>query len=128
MKIYSSAFLLSIIIIEFNSKVSGSDNKIDQSASTAVATSKTSVIDAISPPLKVRRRRKKVLKKRLRPSQSEASTPFNRDSRFFSIFTTVRFRNDACLTTSGNNGTCYTPSECVNNGGVGEGSCASGFG
>ena len=41
----------------------------------------TSVIDAISPPLKVRRRRKKVLKKRLRPSQSEASTPFNRDSR-----------------------------------------------
>ena len=42
MKIYSSAFLLLIIIIEFNSKVLGSDNKIGQSASTAVATSKVS--------------------------------------------------------------------------------------
>ena len=42
MKIYSSAFLLLIIIIEFNSKVSGSDNKSGQSASTAVATSKVS--------------------------------------------------------------------------------------
>ena len=40
MKIYSSAFLLLIIIIEFNSKVLGSDNKSGQSASTAVATSK----------------------------------------------------------------------------------------
>ena len=31
-----------VIIIDFNSKVSGSDNKIGQSASTAVATSKVS--------------------------------------------------------------------------------------
>ena len=46
----------------------------------------TSVIDAISPPLKVRKRRKKVLKKRLRPFQSEASTPFNRDSRCKKIY------------------------------------------
>ena len=44
MKMYSSAFLLLtiIIIIEFNSKVLGSDNKIGQSASTDVATSKVS--------------------------------------------------------------------------------------
>ena len=34
--------LLLIIIIEFNSKVLGSDNKSGQSASTAVATSKVS--------------------------------------------------------------------------------------
>ena len=31
-----------------------------------------------------------------------------RDSRFLSLFTVVRFPNSMCLTSSNSNGTCYT--------------------
>ena len=49
-------------------------------------------------------------------------------SLVFSIFTIVRFQNEPCLTSSMNNGTCYTKTDCANRGGVAQGSCASGFG
>ena len=46
----------------------------------------------------------------------------------FSLFTIVRFQNDICSTSSGNNGTCYTKTECMNRGGIPDGTCATGFG
>ena len=39
-----------------------------------------------------------------------------------------RFQNEMCLTTQHNNGTCYTPQDCVDRGGSPRGPCASGFG
>lgn len=54
----------------------------------------------------------------------------------FSIFNVVNFQNIPCRsqdtitvgTTPNRNGTCYTSSECLSNGGVASGNCASGFG
>jgi hypothetical protein len=45
-----------------------------------------------------------------------------------SLFTVVRFNNDACITGAGVNGTCYSSTECSNLRGTPSGSCASGFG
>ena len=45
-----------------------------------------------------------------------------------SLFTIVTFKNDLCTSTSGNNGTCYSSSDCSKLGGVASGTCASGFG
>lgn len=45
-----------------------------------------------------------------------------------SLFTIVSFQNDPCTSGSGNNGTCYSSSDCSNLGGTASGSCASGFG
>ena len=52
----------------------------------------------------------------------------DRGSRFLSLFTVVRFPNEMCLTTTHNNGTCYTPQDCEAKGGTPQGPCASGFG
>ena len=58
-----------------------------------------------------------------------------RDSRIFSIFSIVQFKNTGCLSTmalsssSGNsyrNGTCFTNAECGEKGGSSAGSCAGG--
>ena len=45
-----------------------------------------------------------------------------------SLFTIVRFKNEACSTTTGGNGTCYSSSDCSSLGGSISGVCASGFG
>ena len=45
-----------------------------------------------------------------------------------SLFTIVSFKNDACQSGTGNNGTCYSSSDCSKLGGTASGSCASGFG
>ena len=45
-----------------------------------------------------------------------------------SLFTIVTFKNDACASTSGSNGTCYSSSDCSKLGGTASGTCASGFG
>jgi len=48
--------------------------------------------------------------------------------RFLSLFTIVSFKNDACTSTAGTNGTCYSSNDCSSLGGTASGSCASGFG
>ena len=45
-----------------------------------------------------------------------------------SLFTIVSFKNDPCTSGTGNNGTCYSSSDCNRLGGTASGSCASGFG
>lgn len=51
-----------------------------------------------------------------------------REDKFLSVFTVVKFPNDACGSSSGLNGTCYTSSQCESLGGSSSGSCASSFG
>lgn len=48
--------------------------------------------------------------------------------RFLSLFTIVSFKNDACTSLTGNNGTCFSARDCDSQGGVKSGTCASGFG
>lgn len=58
-------------------------------------------------------------------------SPKNRtadEKRFLSLFTIVSFKNDPCTSGTGNNGTCYSSSDCNRLGGTASGSCASGFG
>lgn len=65
------------------------------------------------------------------PSPAEENGALNRtedDPRFLSLFTIVSFKNDACQSGTGNNGTCYSTSDCSKLGGTASGSCASGFG
>ena len=57
-----------------------------------------------------------------------ASNSTRRQDKFLSVFTVVKFPNDACGSTSGLNGTCYTSSQCESLGGSSSGSCASSFG
>jgi len=52
----------------------------------------------------------------------------SRLSKFLNLITWVRFDNDECLATTGENGTCYTADECEEFGGKSSGTCASGFG
>merc|ERR1712014_385807 len=61
---------------------------------------------------------------------ANASVPNHPDQakRFLSLFTIVSFKNDACSSLSGNNGTCYSAKDCLKQGGVRSGTCASGFG
>ena len=40
----------------------------------------------------------------------------------------MSFKNDPCTSGTGNNGTCYSSSDCNRLGGTASGSCASGFG
>ncbi|CAG7731389.1 unnamed protein product [Allacma fusca] len=51
-----------------------------------------------------------------------------RDNRFLSLFTVVRFNNEACMSASGDNGTCFPQAECVRRGGATNGKCAQGYG
>jgi len=48
----------------------------------------------------------------------------------FSLFSVIRFKNDACTAKSNNDlrGSCHTPEECGELGGTQDGNCASGFG
>ena len=46
----------------------------------------------------------------------------------FSVFQIVKFKNEACTTSTGEMGTCYTESECTAAGGTASGTCASSFG
>ncbi|XP_023322162.1 uncharacterized protein LOC111696693 [Eurytemora carolleeae] len=52
----------------------------------------------------------------------------DRSSRFLSLFTVIRFKNEICLTSEATNGTCYTQTDCEEKGGEPQGPCASGFG
>ena len=61
-------------------------------------------------------------------SSSRNKTTSPREDKFLSVFTVVKFPNDACGSTSGLNGTCYTSSQCETLGGTSSGSCASSFG
>ncbi|XP_011501685.1 PREDICTED: uncharacterized protein LOC105365268 [Ceratosolen solmsi marchali] len=45
-----------------------------------------------------------------------------------SLFTLVRFENNVCMGVSGENGTCISPAECAQRGGLSSGICASGYG
>jgi len=49
-------------------------------------------------------------------------------AKFLNLITWVRFSNDECGGTTGDNGTCYTAAECEEYGGTAAGTCASGFG
>merc|ERR1719367_1882270 len=61
--------------------------------------------------------------------------PNTKDEKAFSLFSVVSFKNAPCQTTDGKtgsgvnrNGTCYSATECSDNGGKASGNCASGFG
>jgi len=58
-----------------------------------------------------------------------------KNERAFSLFSVVSFENAPCVSSSGltgsgvnRNGTCYTTTECTDEGGTASGNCASGFG
>lgn len=53
-----------------------------------------------------------------------------KESRMFSLFNVVKFRNTACQSTDTANlqGICYTSQECSDKNGQEQGNCASGFG
>jgi len=98
-------------------------------------------------PVKVKRR--KIVKKNIRnetPHISPSHVGFPRSQpfaqnmnqtvpakpddakRFLSLFTIVSFKNDACTSLTGNNGTCFSSRDCDSQGGIKSGTCASGFG
>lgn len=52
----------------------------------------------------------------------------SRTGKLLNIFQVVRFPNDACNTTAGDQGVCYTATECTSRSGTNSGTCASGFG
>ncbi|XP_023314046.1 uncharacterized protein LOC106660253 [Trichogramma pretiosum] len=62
-----------------------------------------------------------------RQQQQQQRNSF-RDSRLLSLFTLVRFENNICAGVTGENGTCISPSECAQRGGLSSGLCASGYG
>ncbi|XP_076057013.1 uncharacterized protein LOC143034597 [Oratosquilla oratoria] len=47
---------------------------------------------------------------------------------FFPLFAFVTINNNACTAASGDNGTCYTASQCTSLGGSASGNCANGYG
>ena len=59
-------------------------------------------------------------------SNANAKNRTRSDLRFLSLFTMVRFKNEGCISGTGDNGTCYTESECEKLDGQASGSCASG--
>jgi len=52
----------------------------------------------------------------------------NREDKFLSVFRIVKFNNENCNATDGNDGVCFTQAECSAKGGVATGSCASSYG
>merc|ERR1719431_1683852 len=52
----------------------------------------------------------------------------SRNAKLFNIFQITNFPNTECTSTSGLCGTCLTGAECSGQGGLVDGSCASGFG
>jgi len=100
-------------------------------------------------PVKIKRRKiingrpqKKVIKNSIIPKKqptrtiinpvknvSEPVAPKPNDAkRFLSLFTIVSFKNDACTSQTGVNGTCFSARDCESQGGIKSGTCASGFG
>jgi hypothetical protein len=72
-----------------------------------------------------------VLSKPATADISAVRTPaggLTKKGKFLNLITWVRFTNDECAATTGDNGTCFTSSECTELGGKAAGSCASGFG
>ncbi|XKL69665.1 hypothetical protein PGB90_007434 [Kerria lacca] len=59
-------------------------------------------------------------------SQNESGS--SRDHRFLSLFTVVQFPKDICATSAGDNGTCLSPPDCRQKGGIVAGACANNFG
>ncbi|XP_065218295.1 uncharacterized protein LOC135844112 [Planococcus citri] len=59
---------------------------------------------------------------------NSTSSPANRDNRFLSIFTVVQFPKDTCTTSSGDSGTCMSPPDCLQRGGLPTTPCANNFG
>ncbi|XP_076390413.1 uncharacterized protein LOC100883843 isoform X1 [Megachile rotundata] len=57
--------------------------------------------------------------------QNAATT---REKRLFPLFTLVKFDNNVCVGTNGENGTCLAASECSQRGGASTGICANGYG
>lgn len=51
-----------------------------------------------------------------------------RDPKFFSLFNVVKFKNEGCIGTGGDHGTCLTEDRCTAVGGTAIGNCAAGFG
>ncbi|XP_059350383.1 uncharacterized protein LOC130698532 isoform X1 [Daphnia carinata] len=51
-----------------------------------------------------------------------------REEKFLSLFSIVRFPNTLCVASNSYNGTCLTTAECSAKGGTASGTCASGFG
>ena len=49
-------------------------------------------------------------------------------SGFLSLFAVVQFKNSECTASNGLTGTCYSSTDCANNGGSTSGNCAAGFG
>lgn len=63
----------------------------------------------------------------------QASTDQLRDTKHFSLFSVVTFKNEECMSETtfaggATAGTCYTATECGDKGGTKSGNCASGFG
>jgi len=52
----------------------------------------------------------------------------DREGKFLSVFQIIKFKNEMCPASNGDMGTCYTEAECTAKGGMGSGSCATGFG
>lgn len=61
----------------------------------------------------------------VRSDQEESSS---RDEKVFNVLNVVQFPNDACTTSTGLTGVCYSSSECTELGGSELGQCANGFG
>ncbi|XP_059091319.1 uncharacterized protein LOC131886884 isoform X2 [Tigriopus californicus] len=51
-----------------------------------------------------------------------------RDAKFFSLFNVIKFKNEGCVGTGGDHGTCTTEDKCTASGGNAIGNCAAGFG
>ncbi|KOC68748.1 hypothetical protein WH47_06540 [Habropoda laboriosa] len=71
------------------------------------------------------------LKSKLQSIHSESGVPSShvgREKRLFSLFTLVKFDNNVCIGSNGENGTCVTASECLQRGGVASGVCANDYG
>lgn len=61
-------------------------------------------------------------------ASQRALSPNVQAPRFLNLITWVKFDNEECAADTGDNGTCYTSTECAQFGGTAQGSCAAGFG
>ncbi|XP_020295651.1 deleted in malignant brain tumors 1 protein-like [Pseudomyrmex gracilis] len=60
--------------------------------------------------------------------QNNNRSQIGREKRFFSLFTLVKFDNNICDGSNGENGTCLAAAECSQRGGISGGVCANGYG
>jgi hypothetical protein len=59
---------------------------------------------------------------------NQSASGRGKSGKFLNLITWVRFTNEECAATTGDNGTCFTSAECTEFGGKASGTCASGFG